>query len=67
MSEHNIAVRVSWKMVREEEYKYFEKANEPKTIYSICSQILEGEPVENVIVVSLNTKLKIVEIGRAHV
>jgi DNA repair protein RadC len=57
-----IATRVSWKMVKEENYQYFKKANEPDVIFDIASKILEGEAQENVLVFSLDTKLQVVGI-----
>lgn len=57
-----VATKISWKMIREESYEYFQKASEPLEIYGICSKILESEAVENVLVVSLDTKLNIVGI-----
>ncbi|NLT43935.1 MAG: JAB domain-containing protein [Thermotogaceae bacterium] len=57
-----VATKISWKMIREESYEYFQKASEPLEIYGICSKILESEAVENMLVVSLDTKLNIVGI-----
>jgi len=57
------ATRYTWKLVRDESYKYFKKADEPEVIYDIASRILEGEAQENVLVFSLDTKLQIVGIS----
>lgn len=57
-----VANRVSWKMVKEESYEYFRKADEPEVVYRIASEILEGEPAENILVFALDTKLQIVGI-----
>lgn len=57
-----VATRINWKMVREESYEYFRKADEPEVVYNIASDILEGEAQENVLVFSLDVKLNVVGI-----
>lgn len=54
-----IARKVDWKMVKEESYEYFRKADEPEVIYDIASKILEGEAQENILVFALDVRLKI--------
>lgn len=54
-----VATRINWKMVREESYEYFRKADEPEVVYNIASEILEGEAQENVLVFALDVKLNV--------